>query len=117
MSGEPSRPGTGIALIVAAASCFALMDTTISWIGSFIGVAVVLWLRYAIHAVIMAGWLLVAPGKGFRTANPRFQILRGSLLLLSSAMAFTALRQLPVAEFTAIVMLTPLLVTDRKSVV
>lgn len=111
MAGAVARPGAGIALIVAAATCFAVMDTTISWIGSFVSVAVVLWLRYAIHALIMAGWLLLSPVKTFRTRHLRFQILRGSLLLFSSAMAFTALRQMPVAEFTATVMLTPLLAT------
>lgn len=111
MSAAVPRPGTGIAMIVAAAACFAVMDTTVSWIGGFIVIAVVLWLRYAIHAVVMAGWLAFSPGKTFRTANPRFQLMRGSLLVFSSAMAFTALRHLPVAEFTAIVMLTPLLVT------
>ena len=103
--------GPGIAMIVVAASCFAVMDTTISWIGAVVSIAVVLWLRYAIHAIVMACWLALAPGGGFRTRNLRFQVLRGGLLLFSSAMAFTALRQLPVAEFTATIMLTPLLVT------
>jgi drug/metabolite transporter (DMT)-like permease len=111
LTAASARPGAGIAMIVGAASCFALMDTTVSWIGAFLGIAVVLWLRYAIHAVVMAGWLALAPGKSFRSANPRFQVLRGSLLLFSSAMAFAALRRMPVAEFTATVMLTPLLAT------
>lgn len=113
MSAAPGRVGAGpgIAMIVAAGSCFALMDTTISWIGAFIGIAVVLWLRYAVHALVMGAWLALVPGGSFRTANLRFQVLRGSLLLFSSALAFTALSRMPVAEFTATVMLTPLLVT------
>ena len=40
-----------------------------------------------------------------------FQIARGTLLAFSSAMAFAALRRMPVAEFTAIVMLTPVIAT------
>ena len=104
-------------MIVAAATCFAVMDTTVSWIGAFVSIAVVLWLRYAIHAVVMACWLAIARGRGFRAGNLRFQLLRGSLLLFSSAMAFTALRQMPVAEFTATVMLTPLLATLLAAVV
>jgi drug/metabolite transporter (DMT)-like permease len=40
-----------------------------------------------------------------------FQIARGALLAFSSAMAFAALRRMPVAEFTAIVMLTPVIAT------
>jgi drug/metabolite transporter (DMT)-like permease len=40
-----------------------------------------------------------------------FQIARGSLLAFSASMAFAALRRMPVAEFTAIIMLTPLVAT------
>ena len=106
-----SRPFLGIVLIVGAASCFALMDTTLRYLGAFIGIAVLLWLRYAMHTLVMTGWIATARDKTFRTANLRFQLLRGALLLAASTMAFNALRHMPVAEFTAIVMLTPLLVT------
>ena len=104
-------PGAGIALIVAAAACFAGLDTTVRYLGAFIGIALMLWLRYAMHTLTMAAWIAFSRDKTFRTANPRFQVLRGSLLLFASAMAFNALRHMPVAEFTAIVMLTPLLAT------
>ena len=59
----------------------------------------------------MTAWIALSRDKTFRTANPRFQVVRGALLLFASAMAFNALRHMPVAEFTAIVMLTPVLVT------
>ena len=87
------------------------MDTTLRYLGGFIGIALMLWLRYAMHAAAMTAWIVLSRDKTFRTANPRFQVLRGALLLFSSAMAFNALRHMPVAEFTAIVMTTPLLVT------
>jgi drug/metabolite transporter (DMT)-like permease len=106
-----SHPAAGIALIVAAAACFASMDTTLRYLGAFIGIALMLWLRYAMHTLVMTTWIVLSRDKTFRTANPRFQVLRGALLLFSSAMAFNALRHMPVAEFTAIVMTTPLLVT------
>jgi drug/metabolite transporter (DMT)-like permease len=87
------------------------MDTTLRYLGAFIGIALMLWLRFAMHAVAMTTWIGVSRTKTFRTANPRFQFVRGSLLAVSSGLAFTALRHMPVAEFTAIVMITPLLVT------
>ena len=37
-----------------------------------------------------------------RTAHPKFQCLRGLLLLMSSLFAFLSLKYMPVAEFTAI---------------
>lgn len=106
-----SHPVLGIALVIGAASCFATMDTTVRYIGAFFSVALVLWVRYALHAVAMTTWIALSPDKTFRTANPLFQIARGALLAFSSAMAFAALRRMPVAEFTAIVMLTPLAAT------
>jgi drug/metabolite transporter (DMT)-like permease len=105
------RPLLGVALVIAAGSCFALMDTTVRFVGSFFTIAVVLWMRYAVHAVVMTALIVASPRLSFHTANPAFQMARGALLVFSSSMAFTALRHMPVAEFTAIVMLTPLAVT------
>jgi len=105
------RPALGIVLVIAAASCFAVMDTTVRYVGAFFSVALVLFSRYALHAAIMTVWIAASPDKSFRTANPMFQIARGALLAFASAMAFAALRRMPVAEFTAIVMLTPLIAT------
>lgn len=110
-SPQGQQPVAGIAMIVAAAACFASMDTTLRYLGAFIGIALMLWLRYAMHTLVMTAWIALSPDKTFRTANARFQIVRGALLLFASAMAFNALRHMPVAEFTAIVMTTPLLAT------
>ncbi len=111
-----SQPVLGIALVVAAASCFATMDTTVRYVGAFFSIAIVLWMRYAVHAAVMTLWIGVSRDKTFRTANPLFQIARGALLAFASAMAFAALRRMPVAEFTAIVMLTPLAATLFASI-
>lgn len=107
-----SRPVAGVALIVVMAACFATMDTTIKVLGAVVPVLLLLWLRYAFQAGVMAAWLLAQRRPGaFRSAHPRFQLLRGLLLLTTSAMSFWSVQFLPVAEFTAITMLTPVLVT------
>lgn len=105
------RPLLGIAFVVGAASCFAMMDTMVRYIGAYFSVALVLWTRYGLHAAIMTLWIVLSTQRSFRSANPMFQIARGALLAFSSAMAFAALRRMPVAEFTAIVMLTPVVAT------
>ena len=46
-----------------------------------------------------------------RTEHPRYQLLRGSLLLASSTLAFFSLRYMPLAEFTSVVLIAPLVVT------
>jgi drug/metabolite transporter (DMT)-like permease len=106
-----AHPLLGIVLVIGAASCFAVMDTTVRYVGAFFSVALVLWTRYALHATIMTLWITASKRRSFRSANPMFQIARGALLAFSSSMAFAALRRMPVAEFTAIVMLTPVVAT------
>lgn len=102
----------GVALIVVMAACFATMDTTIKVLGHHLPVLLMLWLRYAFQAVVMLVWVGVQQGRrGFRSAHPRFQVLRGLLLLTTSAMSFASVQFLPVAEYTAITMLTPVIVT------
>ena len=105
------RPGAGIALVLAAVCCFAGMDTLVKLLGTGVPVLAMLWVRYAFQAVAMGVWLVLAPSPGFATAHPRFQAMRGALLLGSSTAAFYALQYLPVAEFTAINMLAPVMVT------
>ena len=46
-----------------------------------------------------------------RTKHPRYHFLRGALLLVTSVLAFLSLRYMPLAEFTAIVLIAPLAVT------
>ena len=105
------RPLLGVALIVLVAAGFAGMDTGVRVLAGALPVLLMLWLRYAFQAVVMALWLALTPTGSFRAAHPRFQLLRGALLLLTSAMIFIGLRYMPVPELTSITMLAPLLVT------
>jgi len=105
------RPLAGIALIVATVCCFATMDTTVRYVGQRLPVLPILWVRYAMQALLSALWIVAFRSGGFRTTQPRFQALRGTLLLLSSAFTFVALQHIPVPELTSINMLGPVLVT------
>ncbi|NIM42449.1 MAG: EamA family transporter [Hydrogenophaga sp.] len=108
----PARTLAGIALLVSATACFAVLDTTVKAVGAVVSVLLVIWFRYLFHAVAMTTWLLPRRGRAaLRTGHPRFQLLRGALLLSLSLMGFLALQQMPVGEFTAILMFTPLAVT------
>lgn len=102
----------GILLILVAMACFAGLDTTTKYVTASVPLVMALWIRYAFQAVSTT--LLVLPSRGlsaFKTAHPKFQLLRGLLILTSSLLAFISLRYLPVGEFTAIVMITPLAIT------
>ena len=102
----------GIGLTITAMACFATLDTVTKYITSGVPLLMALWFRYAFQAVATTAAVLPFRGWGvLRTAHPRFQLLRGALLLASSMFAFFSLKFMPVGEFTAIVMLTPLVIT------
>lgn len=106
-----AHPLLGVALIVAMGASFAGLDTAVRWLGPSMPVLLLLSWRYATQALVMALWLAFDRSRGFRPAQPRFQLLRGALLLVTSALSFVGLQYVPVAEFTAINMLAPVLVT------
>jgi drug/metabolite transporter (DMT)-like permease len=102
----------GIALVVAAGACFSVLDTTTKFISTSVPLLMALWFRYAFQAI--ATTVTVLPMRGmsvWRTVHPKFQVLRGVLLLASSLFAFASLKYMPVGEFTAIVMISPLAIT------
>ncbi|NDP61983.1 DMT family transporter [Polaromonas sp.] len=115
MSGAGRTPPNtlaGIGLLVAAVACFAVLDTTTKIISLSVPVVMALWFRYAFQAI--ATTVAMLPSRGWsllRTAHPKFQCLRGVLLLTTSVFAFFSLKHMPVGEFTAIVMITPLVIT------
>ena len=105
------RPALGISLILVTAACFAALDTSIKYLGAFMPVLLIVWTRYTIQALVMLVWVARSKTAGFRPTHPKFQFIRGALLLATSAMAAFGVQRMPVAEFTAINMLTPVGVT------
>lgn len=102
----------GIGLVVAATACFATLDTVTKHLAVSVPLLMAMWLRYAFQAV--ATTVAVLPVRGLavlRTQHPRFHMLRGLLLLSTSVLAFISLKFMPVGEFTAIVMIVPLVIT------
>lgn len=103
---------SGIALLIVAVACFAVLDTTTKVVSLSVPVVMAMWFRYAFQAVATTAIMLPLRGRAMlRTAHPRFQCLRGLLLLTSSALAFFSLKYMPVGEFTAVAMITPLVIT------
>lgn len=102
----------GIAFTVLAALCFSVLDTTSQLIGLAAPIVMAQWLRYGIQVASSAA-VLTSTGelRGLRVTRPRLHITRGLLMLCTTMLGFTSLRYVPVADFTAIVMLTPLVVT------
>ncbi len=111
------RPLLGVMFLVLAVACFATLDTTVKVLSATISVLVVVWFRYCFQALVMTG--VVLPTRGWRSLSTRHPVLhavRGALLLIVSILGFVSLIYMPVGEFTAIIMLTPLVVTLMAAV-
>jgi drug/metabolite transporter (DMT)-like permease len=119
VSAQPPSPASrsqqtiwGIACAIAASFFFATLDTTSQLIGMAAPIVMVQWMRYLVQTassvavIAQAGDLRV-----LRIQKPALHITRGVLMLSTTMLGFTSLRYVPVAEFTAIVMLTPLVIT------
>lgn len=111
-SRESERILAGIGLVVLAVACFATLDTATKISTASVPILMGVWFRYAFQAVATTAVLLPLRGTALlRTAHPRYQALRGALLLGSSLFAFMSLRYMPLAEFTSIVLIAPLVIT------
>ncbi len=108
----PAQVLRGIGLAILAMACFATLDTTTKWVSLSAPLIVAMFFRYAFQAVVTTAIELPRQGRALlQTEHLGLHIARGGLLLATSVFAFLSLKHMPVAEFTAIVLLTPLLVT------
>lgn len=107
-----SQPLRGIVLVVLATFLFASHDALSKFLGGLYPVIMVVWVRYVVHTLLMAGIFMPRAGLSvLRTRRPLLQTLR-ALSLLSTSLLFTGgLQYLPLAEATAVNFLAPVLVT------
>ncbi|MCG8295152.1 MULTISPECIES: DMT family transporter [Pseudomonas] len=107
-----NQPLRGIALVVVATFLFASHDGLSKFLGGVYPIIMVVWARYVVHTLLMAGIFLPKAGLAvLRTRRPLLQTLR-ALSLLSTSLLFTAgLQYLPLAEATSVNFLAPVLVT------
>lgn len=102
----------GMLLTLAALACFATLDTSAKVVALTLPVLLGLWFRYIFQAVITTAVMWPQRGRTlFHTRRLGAQLLRGLLLAVTSLFTFLSVKYLPVGEFTAIAMITPLVVT------
>src|SRR5512144_1990998 len=107
-----AQVGRGIALIFATTICFSTLDMLSKLVNRDLPLNEIVWGRYAFHGLALL--LLIGPRmkmRLIRTAHPGMQILRGLILLLSSALFTTSLYFLPLAEASALTFMSPLVLT------
>ncbi len=103
----------GIALIVAAVFCFALLDTSAKYAASHgVPSLEIAWFRYSVNLVIAV--VVLQPWRhwsDYITRHPWLQAWRGLFLLGATVFNFFAVRYLPLATTGSIMFAGPLLAT------
>lgn len=111
-----SRLWLGVGCLIAGQWTLSLLDTAAKLLAlAGYHVMMIAWMRYTINAAFMA--VTLAPYYRRRTGksilscnNPRLQILRAGVLLLSTLVFFSVLKIVPLAESTAMNFCAPLIV-------
>lgn len=110
MSPDAERqPLLGIFLMIGAFACFAVLDTTAKAMLPSLGTPLVVFGRYAFALVAVALWVWQQGGLPLlRTHHAALQVVRGLLLVGSTATNFFALNYLQLAQTSAISFSNPL---------
>ena len=101
----------GIALMCAAVAMFACLDTTAKYLNTRMDTLEIAWARYtsAFLLTLLVSNPWTQPGL-MRTRAPKLQIVRGVLLVGSTALNFLALRWLQLDEALSIIFTFPFIV-------
>lgn len=111
MPASAQHPLRGVFLFLAALLLFAGLDATAKYMSTFFAVPLLVWARYGVHFLIML--LTMAPGMGRQivlTRRPWLMSFRALTLVGVTLLGQLALKSLPLAETTALIFVTPLLV-------
>src|SRR5690606_10330896 len=106
------QPLYGILFILTAGLLLATHDGISKLLTQLYPVFLVAWARYLSQTLLMLA--LFAPRmkqRIYRTQRPLAQLARGLSLVSITLLFFTGLKYIPLAEATAVMFLTPLLVT------
>lgn len=107
-----ASPLPGIAMVVLAMTVLPMSDALAKYLAASLPLLQVAWARYFFHFVLAMPAALARHRTGaLWPARPVMQLLRGGLLLLSTACFYAGLRALPLADCVAILFIAPLVVT------
>lgn len=102
----------GITLVLIGFLGFTGIDTSAKWLTTHgMPTPEVVFIRYLVNFVVIAGFFLPRHGRVLlRSGNPRIELLRGVVLMGSTAANFVAIRHLPLTVTGSILFSVPLFV-------
>lgn len=105
------NPLRGIALMLGATICFSGSDAMAKYLGQFLPVTEIIWIRYATFVAMAVGIYAGFGRPRLRVRGPAVQILRGLGVVGSAVFFVFGLRLLPMADAASINFVSPLLIT------
>jgi len=101
----------GVAWMLVTTFFFVSLDVTAKYLVASYPVIQVVWARFLVHLILAA--LILGPRIGFfaRSANLPLQIVRSILLLATTVLFFSGVRLLPLADASAIMFTSPILLS------
>jgi len=90
---------------------FTVLDTVAKYMSQSFPVLQIVWARYFFHILILGVILAPRLPRMLRTANLGLQIVRSIFLLGATGFFFSAVSQMPLASASAIMFVSPMLVT------
>lgn len=108
---RPKSPLGGILLFMFGVLLFACMDATTKYLAARYPASMVVALRYIVQCLLMI--ILLAPSHGRRLIQAKrtgLVVVRATCLVMASIFVTLALQRMPVAETTAILFMSPLIV-------
>lgn len=97
--------------MLGATLCFAALDASSKYLSRTYPIPMMVWGRYSFHCLMML--VLVAPSMRMRliaTQRPIAQVVRALMLVGTTGFSMAGFSMMPLAESTAIVFITPLIV-------
>ena len=107
----------GVICMIATTLFFSSMDVVAKTLTQTYDPLMIVWARYAGHAVgAVAIIVLVAPHL-LRTTQPGMQLIRSSFLFAATILFFWAFAVMPLAEAIAVAQVAPLLITGLAALI
>ncbi len=111
-----AKPFIGILLMLGAGLCFAALDATSKHLTQTFSVPMLVWARYTVHFVLML--IFLGPSMRARliaTQRPVALTARALMLVGTTGFAMAGISIMPLAESTALLFVTPLIVVMLAS--
>lgn len=109
-SHAPASTGRGVLWMIFAALNFTLLDAIAKYLAQSYPVTEVVWARFTFNTILVAIILHKKLPQLLTDARVGHQVFRSILVLVFTGVLFLSLKYLPLADVSAIIFLTPLIV-------